>query len=75
MLEQDTATLVPAQITLNGKVLANTYAVTNLQLSGSDQRHANNEVILYTPGEVMVPLNVVSAGVERAGWDSELRDA
>ncbi|WP_304596000.1 hypothetical protein [Alicyclobacillus sendaiensis] len=59
---QEQATLVPAEITLNGKVLANTYAVTNVQLSGSDA-DGNNEVILYTPGEVMLPLNVVSAAL------------
>ncbi|MDI9261322.1 hypothetical protein [Alicyclobacillus sendaiensis] len=64
------ATLVPAQITLNGKVLANTYAVTNVQLSGTAAAD-NYEVVGYTPGEVMIPLNVVSAALNgQAGIQS-----
>ncbi|WP_304595988.1 hypothetical protein [Alicyclobacillus sendaiensis] len=64
------ATLVPAQITLNGKVLANTYAVTNVQVSGTEAAD-NYEVVGYTPGEVMIPLNVVSAALNgQAGIQS-----
>ncbi|ACV57607.1 hypothetical protein [Alicyclobacillus acidocaldarius] len=64
------ATLVPAQITLNGKVLANTYAVTNVQVSGTEAAD-NYEVVGYTPGEVMIPLNAVSAALNgQAGIQS-----
>ncbi|WP_304459473.1 hypothetical protein [Alicyclobacillus sendaiensis] len=71
-MAEDTATLVPIQITLNGKVLANTYAVTNIAAPDSDSG-VPYIVQNYTPGEIMVPLNVVSAALNgQAGIQSYL---
>ncbi|WP_304459466.1 hypothetical protein [Alicyclobacillus sendaiensis] len=58
VLEQDTATLTPMQIVLNGKMLANTYAVTDLQTTGSDQGIPN--VVPPAFQGILVPINVVS---------------
>ncbi|AEJ43696.1 hypothetical protein [Alicyclobacillus acidocaldarius] len=71
-MAEDTATLVPMQITLNGKVLANTYAVTKIAAPDSDSG-VPYIVQNYTPGEIMVPLNVVSAALNgQAGIQSYL---